>query len=65
MPRHPSYLPHGVIPAVLLPFDTDLAIDDKEMSRKHFVISPASAGYVIHDQNSQNGTLVNGRRIYA
>jgi 4-hydroxy-tetrahydrodipicolinate synthase len=28
MPRHPDYLPHGVIPAVLLPFDNDLAIDE-------------------------------------
>ena len=28
MPRHPNYLPHGVIPAVLLPFDNDLAIDE-------------------------------------
>ena len=27
MPRHKSYVPHGVIPAVLLPFDADLAID--------------------------------------
>jgi 4-hydroxy-tetrahydrodipicolinate synthase len=28
MPRHPSYVPHGVIPAVLLPFDNDLSIDE-------------------------------------
>ena len=28
MPRHASYVPHGVIPAVLLPFDNDLAIDE-------------------------------------
>jgi 4-hydroxy-tetrahydrodipicolinate synthase len=27
MPRH-QYVPHGVIPAVLLPFDNDLAIDE-------------------------------------
>ena len=26
MPRHVNYVPHGVIPAVLLPFDNDLAI---------------------------------------
>jgi pSer/pThr/pTyr-binding forkhead associated (FHA) protein len=38
-------------------------IDDKEMSRQHFVISPKSGSYVIQDQNSQNGTLVNGRRV--
>jgi len=34
MPRHPNYIPHGVIPAVLLPFDNDLAIDEQRF-RKH------------------------------
>jgi 4-hydroxy-tetrahydrodipicolinate synthase len=34
MPRHAHYLPHGVIPAVLLPFADDLAIDEKNF-RKH------------------------------
>ena len=29
MPRHPRYLPHGVIPAVLLPFHDDLSIDER------------------------------------
>ena len=29
MPRHSNYLPHGVIPAVLLPFHDDLSIDEK------------------------------------
>lgn len=28
MPRHLQYLPHGVIPAVLLPFNTDFSIDE-------------------------------------
>jgi len=28
MSRHTSYVPHGVIPAVLLPFDEDLSIDE-------------------------------------
>ena len=28
MPRHASYIPHGVIPAVLLPFFEDLSIDE-------------------------------------
>jgi 4-hydroxy-tetrahydrodipicolinate synthase len=28
MPRHPDYVPHGVIPAVLLPFDENLSIDE-------------------------------------
>src|SRR3979411_3303382 len=29
MPRHATYVPHGVIPAVLLPFNDDLSIDEK------------------------------------
>src|ERR1051325_8220486 len=33
MPRHKSYIPHGVIPAVLLPFDTDLSIDEPNFRR--------------------------------
>jgi 4-hydroxy-tetrahydrodipicolinate synthase len=34
MPRHKSYIPHGVIPAVLLPLDVELAIDEASF-RKH------------------------------
>src|SRR3984957_19965349 len=34
MPGHADYLPQGVIPAVLLPFSDDLAIDEKSF-RKH------------------------------
>jgi len=34
MARHKAYVPRGVIPAVLLPFDTDLAIDEAGF-RKH------------------------------
>ena len=34
MPRHPNYIPHGVIPAVLLPFENDLSIDEASF-RKH------------------------------
>ncbi len=34
MPRHQSYIPHGVIPAVLLPFHDDLSIDEK-IFRRH------------------------------
>jgi pSer/pThr/pTyr-binding forkhead associated (FHA) protein len=41
----------------------DARIDDAEMSRQHFVILPQSGGYVLQDQGSQNGTLVNGRRV--
>ena len=34
MPRHATFLPHGVIPAVLLPFHDDLSIDEKSF-RSH------------------------------
>jgi 4-hydroxy-tetrahydrodipicolinate synthase len=34
MPRHATYVPHGVIPAVLLPFENDLSIDEVSF-RKH------------------------------
>ena len=34
MPRHNAYVPHGVIPAVLLPFFDDLSIDEASF-RKH------------------------------
>ena len=34
MPRHKTYVPHGVIPAVLLPFHDDLSIDEANF-RKH------------------------------
>ena len=34
MPRHPNYIPHGVIPALLLPFENDLSIDEPNF-RKH------------------------------
>jgi len=33
MPRHATYVPHGVIPAVLLPFDNDFAIDETSFRR--------------------------------
>ena len=34
MARHKNYIPHGVIPAVLLPFENDLSIDESGF-RKH------------------------------
>jgi 4-hydroxy-tetrahydrodipicolinate synthase len=33
MPRHPTYVPHGVIPACLLPFFDDLSIDEANFRR--------------------------------
>jgi len=43
MARHRTYLPHGVIPAVLLPFDADLAIDEAGF-RKHLRDVAATPG---------------------
>src|SRR5215207_10551840 len=43
MPRHASYVPHGVIPAVLLPFHDDFAIDEKSF-RSHLRDVAATEG---------------------
>src|SRR5919202_829118 len=43
MPRHPDYVPHGVIPAVLLPFHEDLSIDEKSF-RSHLRDVAATPG---------------------
>jgi 4-hydroxy-tetrahydrodipicolinate synthase len=43
VPRHADYVPHGVIPAVLLPFAEDLTIDEKSF-RKHLHDVAATAG---------------------
>src|SRR6476659_8708585 len=43
MPRHTSYVPHGVIPAVLLPFDAELAIDEASF-RQHLRDVAATSG---------------------
>jgi len=43
MPRHAHHVPHGVIPAVLLPFHEDFAIDEKSF-RKHLSDVAATDG---------------------
>ena len=43
MSRHADYVPHGVIPAVLLPFAEDLSIDEKSF-RKHLREVAATPG---------------------
>jgi 4-hydroxy-tetrahydrodipicolinate synthase len=43
VPRHAKYVPQGVIPAVLLPFADDLAIDERSF-RKHLSDVAATAG---------------------
>src|SRR4029079_4369168 len=43
MPRHQNYTPHGVIPAVILPFHDDLSIDEASF-RKHLRDVTAAEG---------------------
>jgi len=43
MPRHANFVPQGVIPAVLLPFNDDLSIDEASF-RKHLRDVAATAG---------------------
>ena len=43
MPRHKTYVPHGVIPAVILPFHDDLSIDEANF-RKHLRDVTAAEG---------------------
>ena len=43
--------------------DVEAHVDDAEMSRRHFTISPAGDAYVMKDQGSTNGTCVNGKRV--
>jgi 4-hydroxy-tetrahydrodipicolinate synthase len=43
MPRHAHYVPHGVIPAVLLPFNDDLSIDERSF-RNHLRDVAATKG---------------------
>ena len=43
--------------------DVDARVDDAVMSRLHFILEPQGRAYVIRDQNSHNGTEVNGQRV--
>ena len=63
MPRHKSYVPHGVIPAVLLPFDEDLVIDEASF-RKHLRDVAATAGHLRdhHQRPLHRGRLLHLRR---
>ena len=55
MPRHPAYVPHGVIPAVLLPFENDLTIDEKNF-RKHLgavALTPGISAITINAHSTE------------
>lgn len=43
--------------------DSELQLDDVTVSRRHAEIEHTSAGYVVRDDGSLNGTYVNGERV--
>jgi hypothetical protein len=44
--------------------DSDLRIDDREMSRSHALIVPVPLGWQLQDLNSTNGTWLNDNRLF-
>jgi 4-hydroxy-tetrahydrodipicolinate synthase len=69
MPRHQTYLPHGVIPAVLLPFHDDLSIDEKNFRRhlRDVVAVPGLSAITInaHSTEVASCTFDEQRRVLA
>ena len=45
--------------------DSDIVISDPFCSGYHAFIYPSELGYVVRDNNSKNGTFVNGKKIQA
>jgi hypothetical protein len=43
--------------------DTDLTIDDQDMSRRHAVVRPSEGRLQVEDLGSTNGTFVDGTKI--
>ena len=43
--------------------DTDLVVEDPEVSRRHAVLRSSDGSVVVEDLDSTNGTFVNGERI--
>ena len=69
MARHKSYIPHGVIPAVLLPFDADLAIDEPAL-RQHLrdvAATPGISAITLNAHSTEVGscTFEEQRRVLA
>jgi 4-hydroxy-tetrahydrodipicolinate synthase len=55
MPRHPAYIPHGVIPAVLLPFDDDLSIDEDSFRAhlRHVGATPGISAITVNAHSTE------------
>jgi 4-hydroxy-tetrahydrodipicolinate synthase len=62
-----AYVPHGVIPAVLLPFDTDLAIDEPSFRKhlRHVAATPGISAITInaHSTEVTSCTVDEQRRV--
>ena len=43
--------------------DNDIVVDNKLASRHHTIIQKIKDAYFLKDENSTNGTFLNGRRI--
>ena len=43
--------------------DSDIVLDDSNVSRRHAEISPSGRGWLIQDLGSTNGVRVNGRQV--
>lgn len=41
----------------------DLVLSDSMVSRRHAILEPSNDDYILRDNNSSNGTLVNGDRV--
>ena len=69
MPRHKSYIPQGVIPAVLLPFHDDLSIDEKSFRRHLRDVSAAKGLSALtinaHSTEVASCTFEEQRRVLA
>ena len=69
MARHKAYVPHGVIPAVLLPFDADLAIDEANFRRhlRDVASTPGITAITInaHSTEVASCTFEEQRRVLA
>lgn len=60
-PRQRMMLRHKAV--VGRAFGTDIWFEDPKLSRSHCTIEPDGEAWVVVDQESTNGTLVNGKRI--
>ena len=63
MPRHASYVPHGVIPAVLLPFHDDLSIDEASYRSHLRDVASSGHGLGLRSQKARNSSAYSRGRM--